>query len=214
MALLFPHAQVLAVDLCSTPGQTYPSNVEFQQVDLTKEWPFEDGSFDIVHARFVLIHLAGGADIGQRAARLVKRGGYILLEDFDFSSCITTGGPALREFVLYLTEFWARRGADKQIGAKLQDILSRTKLFSGPSSRKLAIPLSSQCNHQPEAMRELGATTRNFVLSAIRAMLSRLESQDPRITMNLVDAVEKELGDGHWNAELDMHFCRGHHDVL
>ncbi|KAJ7049859.1 S-adenosyl-L-methionine-dependent methyltransferase [Mycena amicta] len=57
MALLFPHAQVLAVDLCSTPGQTYPSNVEFQQVDLTKEWPFEDGSFDIVHAHFVLIHV-------------------------------------------------------------------------------------------------------------------------------------------------------------
>ncbi|KAJ7065738.1 S-adenosyl-L-methionine-dependent methyltransferase [Mycena amicta] len=211
MALLYPQAQVLAVDLFSPPDQTYPSNVEFQQTDLTKEWPFEDGSFDIVHSRLVLIHLPGAPDIAQRAARLVKRGGYILLEDFDSTSCIRTGGPALKELFVHLTEFVAVRGADIQIGAKLQDILSRTELFSTLSSHKFSIPISSQGNDQPEALRELGKITRNFALSPVRTMLSALPSKDSKITVDLLETAEKELqvGGGQWKAELDMYFCRG-----
>ena len=34
-----------------------PSNVEFHKLDITQGFPFEDETFDIVHARLVLMHV-------------------------------------------------------------------------------------------------------------------------------------------------------------
>lgn len=35
-----------------------PSNVEFHKLDITQALPFEDETFDIVHARLVLMHVS------------------------------------------------------------------------------------------------------------------------------------------------------------
>ena len=35
-----------------------PSNVEFHKLDITQSFPFEDETFDIIHARLVLMHVS------------------------------------------------------------------------------------------------------------------------------------------------------------
>lgn len=76
-ALEFPEAEVVATDLNPLPNRyeasgvfkrngtmtdphsrrSLPRNVRFLEVDVTNPLPFEEGSFDVVHARLVLMHV-------------------------------------------------------------------------------------------------------------------------------------------------------------
>ena len=71
----FPDAQVIGVDrnpvlprfvpriysrsrILMTPCRPTPSNVRFQQLDILADpLPWEGGSFDVVHLRFILFHV-------------------------------------------------------------------------------------------------------------------------------------------------------------
>ena len=76
-AKAFPQAQVVAIDQNPIPPRcvlsckncttepliighpsALPSNVEFRKLDITKAFPFADETFDIVHARLVLMHVS------------------------------------------------------------------------------------------------------------------------------------------------------------
>ncbi len=37
--------------------RAFPRNVEFHQVDISQGFPFESSSFDVVHARLVMMHV-------------------------------------------------------------------------------------------------------------------------------------------------------------
>ncbi|CAE6479212.1 unnamed protein product [Rhizoctonia solani] len=55
LALEFPQARVVGIDL-SKPGlfgRAVPQNASFNVADITKRFPFEDASFDVVQMRIV-----------------------------------------------------------------------------------------------------------------------------------------------------------------
>jgi hypothetical protein len=73
---MYPDAEVIAADIAPAPSRfvthfvsflemqlelrfrVFPSNVTFVQVDLTKDFSFVPGTYDVVHMRYVLGHVS------------------------------------------------------------------------------------------------------------------------------------------------------------
>ncbi|KAG5352453.1 hypothetical protein C0989_002163 [Termitomyces sp. Mn162] len=56
-AEVYPEAIVNAIDKSALPPRPLPSNIRFMQLDVTESLPFEPASFDIIHARYVFVHV-------------------------------------------------------------------------------------------------------------------------------------------------------------
>ncbi len=98
-------------------------NVEFRFADITETTPGVD--FDLVHARFVLTHLANPEGALARMRAALRPGGVIVVEDIDFRGHF--GYPesvALRRYVELYTEIVRRKGADANIGPRLPALLT------------------------------------------------------------------------------------------
>ncbi|KAJ7601485.1 S-adenosyl-L-methionine-dependent methyltransferase, partial [Mycena rosella] len=139
----FPKAQVFAVDLTPIPASPLPKNLNFQVFDVTQGFPFEEKSFDVVHARFILMHLPNGKDVLERAAKLVKPGGWLVVEDYDMRSMIESSGPAVSHVITTWIGILQARGADGEIERKLESIIHNSGEFSQISTHKIPIPI---CN--------------------------------------------------------------------
>ena len=81
-----PTGQVVAVDLDPKfLGESGQSNVEIVRADiLTAQFP--EQSFDLVHARYVLIHLPDYEVAVTKMYDSLKPGGWLVLEEPDFSA--------------------------------------------------------------------------------------------------------------------------------
>jgi len=79
------------VDYAQTrPGN--PPGVRFQQGDAT-ELPFPDASFDVAFCRYLLIHLADPLRVVREMMRVVRRGGFVVAYEGDFSVVGTSHPP-------------------------------------------------------------------------------------------------------------------------
>jgi SAM-dependent methyltransferase len=97
-------------------------NIEFRLADIRDSRP---AGFDLVHARFVLTHLANPAQALGNMRGALQPGGVIVLEDIDFRGhfCYPEC-PALWRFVQLYTEAVRRKGGDANIGPRLPILLS------------------------------------------------------------------------------------------
>lgn len=80
-----PEGSVLAVDV--DPRFLGPFDhpcVEVRQVDITSD-PLDEGAFDLVYARMVLMHLANAETHLEKLAAAVRPGGWLLIQDADLS---------------------------------------------------------------------------------------------------------------------------------
>ena len=98
-----PSGQVLATDIDTTwldaaawPGGAVPDGVAVVRHDVTAD-PLPDGPFDLIHARLVLVHLPGRADVAAALTGLLAPGGWLVIEDADPQlqplACIDEYGP-------------------------------------------------------------------------------------------------------------------------
>ncbi|EJU03997.1 S-adenosyl-L-methionine-dependent methyltransferase [Dacryopinax primogenitus] len=79
----FPEAQVVGVDIVDAV-KNRPSNFSFQRLNVIKDtWPFPLGSFDIVHCRFVALHVQNFKTLVERAIEATAPGGILMFEDQD-----------------------------------------------------------------------------------------------------------------------------------
>ena len=86
--------QVVALDLSTKflPARR-PEQVEVQQGDI-RTAALPQGSFDLVHARYVLVHLPDYEVALSRMLAALKPGGWIVLEEPDFSASRGIAGTA------------------------------------------------------------------------------------------------------------------------
>jgi SAM-dependent methyltransferase len=116
---------VLATDIDPswlTTGDGY----EVRRHDVAADPPPEPGTFDLVHARLVLVHVPDRARALATMAAALRPGGWLLVEDADTAlqplACLDDSGPAqrranrLRDAV---RELLKRRGADLRYGRTL-----------------------------------------------------------------------------------------------
>ncbi|MFI2711258.1 methyltransferase domain-containing protein [Micromonospora sp. NPDC018662] len=124
-----PTGHVLATDI--DPAWLDPhGGYEVRRHDIVADPPPQPGTFDLVHARLVLVHVPDRARALATMVAALRPGGWLLLEDADTElqplACLDEVGPAqqranrLRRAV---RELMTRRGADLRYGRTLPQAL-------------------------------------------------------------------------------------------
>jgi SAM-dependent methyltransferase len=87
--------------------------------DVAADPPPED-SFDLIHARLVLEHLPGRDQVLEQLARRLRPGGWLLIEDYDWTSYGADPSSALVERVsAAILDFMTEAGFDPYYGRRL-----------------------------------------------------------------------------------------------
>ncbi|KZT56693.1 S-adenosyl-L-methionine-dependent methyltransferase [Calocera cornea HHB12733] len=82
VAAQFPGSEVIGVDIIEPNLETKPANFSFHRLNVvTDPWPFESGSFDIVHCRFLAMHLPNFRDLVKKAIDATAPNGILMFED-------------------------------------------------------------------------------------------------------------------------------------
>lgn len=86
---VWPAERRVAVDLNPDMAEHAAPGVEFRQIDLTEEWPFDDESFDLVFASNFVEHISpvAGAELLGKAFRTLRPQGVIALLQPNFRLC-------------------------------------------------------------------------------------------------------------------------------
>jgi ubiquinone/menaquinone biosynthesis C-methylase UbiE len=100
------------------------TNIEFRYADITAD--SFDVKFDLVHARFILHHLADPGAAVRRMRTALKRDGVLVVQDVDVGGWFCYPDcPAFLRFIELYRETARRRGANACIGRQLPSILSK-----------------------------------------------------------------------------------------
>ncbi|XIE77196.1 methyltransferase domain-containing protein [Streptomyces sp. SBR177] len=139
-AAVGPTGHVLATDIDPSWLAT-DAGYEVRRHDVAADPPPEPGTFDLVHARLVLVHVPDRARALATMAAALRPGGWLLVEDADTAlqplACLDDSGPAqrranrLRDAV---RELLARRGADLGYGRALPRALRAAGLVDVAAS--------------------------------------------------------------------------------
>ncbi|OQW30111.1 MAG: methyltransferase [Nitrospira sp. SG-bin1] len=130
-----PTGRVDAVDLSTKfLGGHILSNVTVHEGDI-RTLPIPDSTFDLVHARYVLIHVPDVDVALSRMLAVVKPGGWLVLEEPDFSGArgvigTTTQLAAVQRVNLAITVMYDQLKMDYQLGLKLPALLQQKGLTS------------------------------------------------------------------------------------
>ncbi|KAF7369325.1 S-adenosyl-L-methionine-dependent methyltransferase [Mycena venus] len=201
-ALQFPDAQVVGLDMSPLPDRQIPGNMSFQLGDLTKELNLEPNSFDIVHARSVMCHVPNAIEAIQRAADLVKPGGLLLLLDVDMSTMLTTGGSRVYNYISALIPLYQKRGADFEIGRKLQDMMTSLGRFQSVQCHKVSLPFNGKA--QDEATSQLSVATRKSWTRGVQVAGKPPEGFTETIIKEYVEELNEEDCTAVWDGPISI----------
>ncbi|KAF5338455.1 hypothetical protein D9757_015230 [Collybiopsis confluens] len=137
-ATTFPSAQVIAADMSPLPETlSKPSNLSHTRMNFLDPFPFTPGSFDVVHMRFVMIHLPKPETYIARLASLLRPGGWLLLEDVNHTLLDANRpvGPGVQALYHGYNKHMHKQGVDPNVGAKLKTMLEASKKFSEVNER-------------------------------------------------------------------------------
>jgi SAM-dependent methyltransferase len=110
-------ARVVAIDIDTRFVESLASeSIEVRRADIrTDELPRDE--FDLVHSRLVLQHLADRRRILERLATTLRPGGWMVIEDYDWTAFGLEGGDPLIERVTEATlSFMERAGFERHYG--------------------------------------------------------------------------------------------------
>lgn len=112
MADRFPGGQVTAVDIdVRYLDAGWAPNLEVHQGDV-RTLAFPEGSFDLIHARTLLMHLPDREEIIARAASWLAPGGWLVLEDVAMFPADSSPNPAWQQVLNAVNALIAGQGGD------------------------------------------------------------------------------------------------------
>lgn len=98
------------------------SRLEVRQLDIVTE-PLEAASFDLVHARFVLMHISEREQAIANLVQALRPGGWLLIEDADFATALppdqSDASQAVQQVFDATRQFYVSIGVDPYLGRKL-----------------------------------------------------------------------------------------------
>jgi SAM-dependent methyltransferase len=128
MAERWPQGQVLAVAYNAEimAGEQLPANCEVLQADVRELAP-RAGSFDVVHARFALMHLPDRDEVTGLAANLLAEGGHLVITD---AYALETGGryPVVNEVMTAYNAYAVSIGMDLYWAKTVPGLVSKLGL--------------------------------------------------------------------------------------
>jgi 2-polyprenyl-3-methyl-5-hydroxy-6-metoxy-1,4-benzoquinol methylase len=144
MALEFPQADLVGLDLTPIASETtaFPSNCHFQTSSVLEGLPFEDGSFDFVHQRFMMLAIphTDWQRLVNELARVTRRRGWIELAEVALP--YQRVGSATEQVVDLIMQAAREQGFDPHIAGRIGPLLSAAALKRVGTSAQL-IPVGS-----------------------------------------------------------------------
>ena len=122
-AIQMKQAEILAKSDSTEPKVAFRLGSAYELPLLSEEW----GTFDLVHARFLLEHLSAPKKAVQQMVKALKKGGRIILSDDDHATFRPTPEPL--GFSLIWTAYcrsYERIGNDPYIGKRLVTLLHQS----------------------------------------------------------------------------------------
>jgi SAM-dependent methyltransferase len=102
--------------------------------------PTPEGPFDLIHARLLLEHLPGRDDVLDRLVGALRPGGWLLIEDYDWTSHGTEPASGTIERVFgAILEFMSEAGFDPYLGRRLLGALERRGLADASAEGRLLV---------------------------------------------------------------------------
>ena len=102
--------------------------------------PTPEGPFDLIHARLLLEHLPGRDEVLDRLVGALRSGGWLLIEDYDWTSYGTEPTSETIERVGGATlEFMREAGFDPYLGRRLLGALERRGLADAGAEGRLLV---------------------------------------------------------------------------
>lgn len=132
-AVVGDRGKVVAVDLDTRfVANLKASNIEVLEADI-RHLPLESHSFDLVHSRYVLIHIPDFQVALSRILNLVKPGGWIVIEEPDFAAARAIAGEeaayqSVNQVNRAILHMFTTRGMDYSLGTKLPALLQNCDL--------------------------------------------------------------------------------------
>ncbi|KAJ7874075.1 S-adenosyl-L-methionine-dependent methyltransferase [Mycena leptocephala] len=203
-AIDFPESQVIAVDISPTlQAISLPKNVHFQMADVTQHFPFESDTFDVVHARMLLMHVPHAKDVLERAAKLVKPGGWLVVDELNVASLVESGGPVVSRVAALWCDIVRAYGADGDIGGKMEEIIQNTDLFSEIHTHKVSMPICDD-GSAPQKTTRLGVVFKKTLKNVVALWARRFADQG--ISPDLAEEFNEEIESNVRPVIYDMHF--------
>ncbi|OCF45105.1 hypothetical protein I317_00906 [Kwoniella heveanensis CBS 569] len=167
MAQEFPHVEWVATDL--TPIQRdsdLPDNLHFVQNDITQGLPFPDASFDLVHARLLVMGIRNWKFIIEEVLRVLKPGGMLYHVECDFPWGLIgvpedewrDRAPGHCKFQDYLKMAVETRGYEPELSKVLPRLMRNSGQVRDVSQIKTYLPLWGW-SHEPH-MHQSGVIVR------------------------------------------------------
>jgi len=197
----YPDAEVLAVDLAEMPPQPLPRNVKFRVADLTKPYDFDPNTFDLVHARYTLVHVPHFEDALKRAIEILNPGGWLLLDDGDNALHDDVELGAAKEWFHLWSEALKTKKTDISAVLNYERILKASGAFSEISIHKFIVPISGKTDDP--ILKHLGETIRTALNSMYHQIAKRLA--DHGLTQELTERALSEVNDPGRNIGLDYY---------
>lgn len=150
------------------------SNMKLLKGDITRI-PLEENQFDLIHARYVLIHIKDSHELIQKLYQSLKPGGYIILEEPDFSyesNIISSGNEVMDKVNRAITIMYQNMGLNIDIAQNLAPLVSNSNFKNIESfadihyqngTSDMAVMMKSSCEFLKEKYLETGLVGENDI---------------------------------------------------
>jgi len=201
MALTFPHANVVGLDLVPPPadmttgggsaGDARPANYAFVPGNVLEALPFGNATFDYTHQRllFAAIPRPRWPQVAAELVRVTRPHGWVELVEGNVGA--GAASPAEQIFTQWALTVTAMRQIDLQIGPHLPTFL-RDAGFTNVDVREVQIPIGKHGGR-------LGRMMQTDVLAVIQGL------RGPILATGVTDAATFDATISQWLAEVDRY---------
>ena len=209
MATVFPHANVVGLDLVPPPLEQVnlatggvdarPDNFAFVQGNVLEGLPFGDASFDFTHMRLLVFALPMNRwqDVANELTRVTRPGGWV--EWLEGGIATQLPGPAGDRLNQLANEAARRRGIDPSYVFRVGEFLKGAGLVN-VQQRDIILPAGARAGR----VGQMSATDYLAVISGMRGPLVAMGVVSPEeFDQTVADArVELEQGQSYWRFPL------------
>ncbi|KAJ4470153.1 S-adenosyl-L-methionine-dependent methyltransferase [Lentinula aciculospora] len=202
----YPSAEVVATDMSPLPETLkIPSNLTFKQMNFLDPFAFRPGQFDVVHMRFVMIHLPNPKNYIHSLASLLRPGGWLLLEDVNHTllDAKRPVGPGVQALYRGYYEYMHKQGVDPGVGASLKNMLQTAKQFSEVNEAVVPCYMNPKSTEDP-ALQDLGEILKYSIDGVYVGIMDKVGPAGG-ITPEILRGWRREVNDPERDLRIDMH---------
>jgi ubiquinone/menaquinone biosynthesis C-methylase UbiE len=188
MAKLFPHAQIVGVDIAfSSLPEPLPAGCVFTRANILEGLPFPDGQFTYTHQRLLVAAIPAlhWPKVVRELVRVTRVGGWVEL--LEVGDVIQNAGPATRRLLTWMTDISKTAGFEMEVLRRLGDLLKQAGC-SDVEAQDIPVPLGAWAGSTGQMMK----TDVLYGYNAIKDSYCPRSKTPPEIFDAMVQAAAEE----------------------